>query len=183
MGLYRGYFIAIHLLLIFSMRHVPTYADASRRDKYEKDVWEFWVDVETTGSVTQSCEEEFLQSFEIVDADVEVPAPTIGSSPMPIKDGKWAGDGESGDEGQEDDEEEDEDEKTPMKNSLKKRSPKSKLTRKPSKSKDDRPSKAARTKKTAEDEAEEAEVQECLEDTLSIFVMFHFPSQHNSKCL
>ena len=54
-----------------------------RRDKYERHVKEFWVDVATEGTLAKSMVEEVSQSFEIVDFDCSLPAPMLGNSPRP----------------------------------------------------------------------------------------------------
>ena len=58
----------------------------ARRDKYERHIREYWVDVETVGTLAQSMEEEVTQSYEIVDFDCALPAPALGSSPKPYLD-------------------------------------------------------------------------------------------------
>ena len=59
------------------------YACVGRRDKYERHLKEFWVDVATEGTLAKSMVEQVSQSFEIVDFDCSLPAPTLGSSPKP----------------------------------------------------------------------------------------------------
>ena len=54
-----------------------------RRDKYERHLREFWVDVETVGTLAKSMEEEITQSYEIVDFNCSLPVPTLGDSPKP----------------------------------------------------------------------------------------------------
>ena len=56
---------------------------SGRRDKYQRKIWEYWVDVETVGSLAHLQAEEFNQHFEIIDCDMELPGPTLGSSPDP----------------------------------------------------------------------------------------------------
>ena len=54
-----------------------------RRDKYQRHIREYWVDVATTGFLATELEEQFLQQFEVTDCNMEMPAPTLGSCPMP----------------------------------------------------------------------------------------------------
>ena len=50
-----------------------------RKDKYQRHVREYWVDVETVGKLETSHMEEFSQKYTIVDEDgSELPMPEIG---------------------------------------------------------------------------------------------------------
>ena len=67
--------------------HVRLYIDYSvqfRKDKYEPDVLEFWIDVRCTGELRKTYSEICIRRFEVADSGHAMPAPMkIGSTPMP----------------------------------------------------------------------------------------------------
>ena len=76
----------------------------SRRDKYQRHVMEYWVDVRTSGSLSKSHKEEFSQYVEIIDDGTSLPPPTLGNEALPCYD-----DEDQGGDCDEDDEDDDED--------------------------------------------------------------------------
>ena len=86
-------------------------AGSLRRDKYERKVKEYWVDVKTSGSSEHVVAEEVLQEYQVVDPKLKsLPAPTLGKSPRPDLDADGASsDSESCDEGADDDDDEEDD--------------------------------------------------------------------------
>ena len=97
-----------------------------RRDKYQRHVREYWVDVETVGKLETSHLEEFSQKYTIVDEDgCELPMPEIGGkSPSACLD--IDGDSSSDDDDDNDDETPSKTKPTKTKNKKKTPSPQSK---------------------------------------------------------
>ena len=55
-----------------------------RRDKYERDVREYWIDVRTTGEMKQLMSELVIRTIEVAgDFDHPMPAPMLGDGPTP----------------------------------------------------------------------------------------------------
>ena len=54
-----------------------------RRDKYQPDIKEYWVDTSTVGSLSTSHKEQFNQYIEILDPDCSMPVPLLENSPKP----------------------------------------------------------------------------------------------------
>ncbi|CAE7697849.1 unnamed protein product [Symbiodinium necroappetens] len=69
-----------------------------RRDKYQKQIREFWVDVQTSGTLATTNTEEFSFCFEIIDPTCELPGPVLGKEPMPAYDGTLGEDDETTEE-------------------------------------------------------------------------------------
>ena len=74
---------------------------ASRKDKYQAHIIEYWVDVRTSGSLSRSTKEEFNQCVEIIDSGASLPPPTLGDEALPFYDVE--------DDDDEDDDQDDED--------------------------------------------------------------------------
>ena len=56
-----------------------------RRDKYEKDVKEYWIDVKCTGELRRAVVEVTIRHFEVVDIQNRaIPTPAIGNGPGPL---------------------------------------------------------------------------------------------------
>eukprot|EP00439_Symbiodinium_sp_Y106_P026410 s5655_g3.t1 len=54
-----------------------------KRDKYQPDIKEYWVDTSTVGSLSTSHKEQFNQYIEILDPDCSMPVPLLENSPKP----------------------------------------------------------------------------------------------------
>ena len=78
-----------------------------RRDKYQRHIREYWVDVETSGCMNITHTEEVNQCYEIVDVpNAELPAPLLtGKSPLP----NLHGDAENSEDSDDDDDDDDDD--------------------------------------------------------------------------
>ena len=57
-----------------------------RRDKYQRHVLEYWIDVRTSGSLSKASREEFSQHVEIIDDNLQLPAPQLGNECLPCYD-------------------------------------------------------------------------------------------------
>ena len=148
---------------------VSWFGSPCRKDKYEKHVREFWVDVETVGRLDTLHSEELNQSYVIVDDhDCELPSPMLGKSSSACL--ELDGDDTDEDENEDDDEDEEKEEPTPKSKSKKKRakttpSPKSRR-RAILKNSSTKTTRSAR--KAAK--AQEEEIEQALEAT---YVVFH----------
>eukprot|EP00439_Symbiodinium_sp_Y106_P037822 s6654_g4.t1 len=54
-----------------------------KRDKYQKHIVEYWIDLKTSGSLSRSHKEEFNQFIEIIDDAATLPPPVLGSEALP----------------------------------------------------------------------------------------------------
>ncbi|CAE7259546.1 unnamed protein product [Symbiodinium sp. CCMP2592] len=70
-----------------------------KKDKYQRHIVEYWVDVKTSGSLSKTSREEFNQTVEIVDDNLQLPPPQLGNEALPCYD-------EEDDEDDDDDDEE-----------------------------------------------------------------------------
>ncbi|CAE7914152.1 unnamed protein product [Symbiodinium necroappetens] len=55
----------------------------TRRDKYQKHILEYWIDLKTSGSLSRSHKEEFNQFIEIIDDEAVLPPPVLGNEALP----------------------------------------------------------------------------------------------------
>ena len=58
----------------------------ARRDKYQRHILEYWIDVRTSGSLSRTTQEQFSQYVEIVDDNLSLPPPTLGNEALPCYD-------------------------------------------------------------------------------------------------
>ena len=94
---------------------------SGRRDKYQRKIFEYWVDVETVGSLSKTQSETFNQTYEIVDPNAELPAPGLGSSTDPN-----LGASDDDDEEESSDDDVDDKDEEPLSTEKKKKQPKKK---------------------------------------------------------
>ncbi|CAE7354165.1 unnamed protein product, partial [Symbiodinium necroappetens] len=60
--------------------------ELTRKDKYQSHIREYWVDVSTVGSLSNTHREQFNHCIEILDPDCSLPVPLLESSPKPCYD-------------------------------------------------------------------------------------------------
>ncbi|CAE7188350.1 unnamed protein product [Symbiodinium sp. CCMP2456] len=77
-----------------------------KRDKYQRHILEYWIDLRTSGSLSRSHMEEFSQYVEIIDDNASLPAPVLGNEALPCYEG------EDDDDSQESCDEDDDDDDT-----------------------------------------------------------------------
>ncbi|CAE7036774.1 unnamed protein product [Symbiodinium sp. CCMP2456] len=119
----------------------------TRRDKYQRHILEYWIDLRTSGSLSRSHQEEFTQYVEIIDNNASLPNPVLGNESLPCYDE------EDEEESQDTDDGDDEDERGSV-------SPKFKRK----KSRRSRPSTPRTNKKKREEKEKQAEVETALDD-------------------
>ena len=69
-----------------------------RRDKYQRHIVEYWIDVKTSGSLSKASREEFSQYVEIIDDNLQLPPPQLGNEALPCYDEEDDDDDDDGDE-------------------------------------------------------------------------------------
>ncbi|CAE7698574.1 unnamed protein product [Symbiodinium sp. CCMP2592] len=70
----------------------------TRRDKYQRHLIEYWIDVRTSGSLSRTTQEQFSQYVEIIDDQVSLPPPMLGTEALPCYDEDEPEDEETGDD-------------------------------------------------------------------------------------
>ncbi|OLP79425.1 hypothetical protein AK812_SmicGene40282 [Symbiodinium microadriaticum] len=70
----------------------------TRRDKYQRHIVEYWIDVKTSGSLSKASREEFSQYVEIIDDNLQLPPPQLGNEALPCYDEEDDDDDDDGDE-------------------------------------------------------------------------------------
>ncbi|CAE7235007.1 unnamed protein product [Symbiodinium necroappetens] len=58
----------------------------TRRDKYQRHIVEYWIDVRTSGSLSRTHQEQFSQFVEIIDDNLSLPPPMLGNETRPCYD-------------------------------------------------------------------------------------------------
>ncbi|CAE7313426.1 unnamed protein product [Symbiodinium necroappetens] len=130
----------------------------TRKDKYQSHIMEYWVDVRTSGSLSQSTKEEFNQYVEIIDSGASLPPPTLGDEPLPC----YEQDDDDEDDDEDDDDDDDEGEAATKTPSTKRKRHKRRGKKTPS------PKSKMLAKKKKEKQEKEEVVESALEEIKNI---------------